>query len=107
MKGFIKLAVAHEDPEKNLSEEETGLLKSWILWKIDCQKPRGISPRFIECRMGGGGLRITCTDQDTKDWLGQMLQKKALWEGAKLRYVKAKNLSKPVRALVRIPGPPD
>ena len=65
----------------------------------------GIHPKFSECRHREGTLRITCADQATKDWLGGLTSQEEPWEGAKLRFVEAKNLPKPVRTMVWVPGP--
>lgn len=101
-----KMAIIHSDLEKSMTEDEAGTLKTWILRQIDELNPEGaIAPRFTECRHRGGALHITCSDQDTCDWLAGMLQQEVPWEGAQLRFVEAKNLPKPVRTLVWIPGP--
>lgn len=104
--GF-KMAFVDEDPEKMMTEEETGKIKAWILQKIDDLPLGTTSPRFTECRHRGGALLITCSDQATRDWLSGVLKQEAPWEGAKLRFVEAKNLPKPMRTLVWIPGPPE
>ena len=48
---------------------------------------------------------MTCSDQATVDWLSGLLSREAPWEGATLRFIEAKNLPAPVRAMVWIPGP--
>lgn len=104
--GF-QMAFADENPEKSLTEEETGRLKTWILQKIDSLGTDEVHPRFTECRHRAGTLRISCSDQATRDWVSMLLSQETPWEGAKLRFVEAKNLPKPVRTLVWIPGPPE
>ncbi|XP_031329836.1 uncharacterized protein LOC116160842 [Photinus pyralis] len=98
------MAFVHEDLEGTLSEEETGRLQTWILDRVDALAVGAVSPKFTECRHRGGALLITCADQASVDWLRSELGSVAPWEGAKLRFVEAKNLPKPIRAHVWIPG---
>jgi len=102
--GF-RMAFIHEDPETFLSEEETGGIKSWILSSLDKLQKGEMYPRFADCRHRHGALHITCQDEATRDWLTLLLQQETPWEGAKLRFIDAKNLPKPIRTMVWIPGP--
>lgn len=102
--GF-QMAIAHQDLGTSLTEDQTGRLKEWILEKIDAVEAGKIHPKFTDCRHRDGALRITCCDQDTKDWLGGLVREEEPWKESKLQFVEAKNLPKPVRALVWIPGP--
>lgn len=74
--GF-KMAFVDEDPEKMMTEEETGKIKAWILQKIDDLPLGTMSPRFTECRHRGGALLITCSDQAIRDWLSGVLMQGA------------------------------
>ncbi|KAK5643522.1 hypothetical protein RI129_007367 [Pyrocoelia pectoralis] len=104
--GF-RMAFVHEDLEGTLSEEETGRIKTWILDRIDTLTTGAPSPKFTECRHRGGALLITCADLTSVGWVKSELERAAPWEGAKLRFVEAKNLPKPVRAHAWIPGTPE
>ncbi|KAK4876021.1 hypothetical protein RN001_012443 [Aquatica leii] len=101
--GF-KMAFVYEDLECTLSEEETRQIKTWILDRIDTLSTGTVSPKFTECRHRGEALLITCADQVSVDWLRTELGRVAPWKGAKLRFLEAKDLPKPVRAHAWIPG---
>ncbi|KAK9745230.1 protein of unknown function (DUF4780) [Popillia japonica] len=78
----FQMAIIHENSEVNLTEEETEKIKNWILQKIDRIEESGMCPRFIEesgmcprftnCKYRLGALHITCSDELTRDWLGQL-----------------------------------
>lgn len=100
-----KMAFISEDPERTLTTEEVDLVKSWILGRIDAIETGRHYPHFSECRSWRGALHIHCADQQSKDWLGAQLEVSKPWEGARLRFLDVKDLPKPVRAMVWIPGP--
>lgn len=100
-----KMAFISEDPEGTLTAEETDLVKTWILGRIDAIETGQHYPHFTECRRWRGALHIHCANQQSKDWLGAQLDGSKPWEGARLRFVDVKDLPKPVRAMVWIPGP--
>lgn len=101
----IKMVFVDDNLERSLSEEESGRIKTWILNGIDGLEPGTVAPRFYDCHHRMGALHITCSDQATVDWLSGLLSREAPWEGASLRFIEAKNLPTPVRALVWVPGP--
>lgn len=102
-----KMAIIHQDMEGHLTEEDTGKLKTWIIQRIDSmgEEEGKVYPRFTEARYRAGALHIVCSDAASRGWLGRQLEQAVPWEGARLRLVEAKNLPKPVRAMVWIPGP--
>lgn len=104
MAGY-KMAFISEDPEGTLTAEEVELVKSWILGRIDANETGQHYPHFTECRSWAGALHIHCADQQSKEWLGAQLSQSKPWEGARLRFLDVKDLPKPVRAMVWIPGP--
>lgn len=102
---FHLAIVPGEFPEITINDEQAGLIKNHLLAKIDEMQEGGTAPRFSEVRLREGALMISCPDRDTWTWLEQTVRASSLWEGAKLSVIDAKEVPKPVRTMVWIPGP--
>ncbi|RLU18696.1 hypothetical protein DMN91_009053 [Ooceraea biroi] len=92
-------------PEQIITEEQAQTLKEWLLQKVKEAESEELSPRFLECRLRGSALLISCYDQATRDWLERRLREDAPTEPSGLRLIEAKDLTQPIKAMVFIPGP--
>lgn len=101
-----KIAILpHGYPETSLSESQGELIKNALINALDEIAEGQQPPRFSGVYFRGGFLLASCADQATKEWLERMVEKCVPWEGAKLSVCDAKDIPKPIRALVWIPGP--
>lgn len=73
------MAFIHEDPVVLSTEEETEIIRIWILHKVDEKEVGDFYPTFSECRPRMGALHITCTDLATKDWLCGLVEREELF----------------------------
>lgn len=102
----IRVAIVPQGfPENVLSEEQAGLIKTALLQALDSLTEGEPPPRFSGVNLKGGFLLASCADQATKDWLVRVVTGSEPWPGAKLSIVDAKDVPKPVRTMVWIPGP--
>lgn len=88
-----------------MSSEQADLVKTALTDAFDDVAEGQQPPRFSGVNLRGGFLLASCADQATKDWLVRVVEKCVPWEGAKLSTCDAKDVPKPVRTLVWIPGP--
>ncbi|KAJ8937979.1 hypothetical protein NQ318_015476 [Aromia moschata] len=94
----IRVAIMPQGyPDQALNEEQADLIRAVFRQALRATKRGEPGPR--------GFLLASCADQFTKDWAVRVLAEKEPWPGAKLIITDEKDVPKPVRTLVWIPGP--
>ena len=82
-------------PRSELTTTLLGILEESILSTVLQQRREQFKPKFASCQYKAGFMIINCQDQETADWLKQVVPTIKPWEGASLKAVDEEHIPRP------------
>lgn len=92
-----------EFPSKCFTHEQLTALQQAVLKAVNEMTEDGPQVRFQSCSHRPGWLQITCADEESQKWLEDASKHLQPWEGATVRFLRAKDLPKPHVCVAYLP----
>lgn len=92
----VKLGILPKGyPNSELTTEQLMATQKSIIAKVAGQRKEALKPKFGHCAFKSGYLVIVCKNQETADWLSNIIPTLKPWDGAELTVVDAKDIPRP------------